>query len=599
MAAPNVVEHPHVIAATDYARGVVKGKIAACEWTRLACKRHFDDLKAARRDKTFKFHFDPAAAEKVCRFIELQPLTKGRWANRNERFILEPWQCFITIVPFGWLRNEGGKRRFRRVFLLIPRKNGKSEWAAAVGNYMLFADGEFGAEVYSGATTEKQAWYVFGAARQMALRNPKMVSRFGAEIFASNIHINGRNAKFEPIIGKPGDGANPHCAIHDEYHEHETDEQVDALQTGMGSREQPMQIIVTTAGDNIAGPCYQTQIEVQKVLSGVLKNDELFGVIWGIDKKDDWTTDASLKKANPNLGVSTFLDFLQARRQEALEQPRKAGTFKTKYLNVWVQARSAYFPLQRWLESEDATLRLKDFLGKSCWLGLDLASKVDIASLVLIFDHTPDDKGRPRLAVFARHYLPEETVQTTENEHYQGWALTMGANGGPTWSDDEKKDFAFPEASPLLTVTDGGMTDFDRIEEDIFAAAKAFRIECVAYDPHQATQLVTHLMAKEIPVLEFRPTVLNFSDPMKELEAMMRERRVIHDGDPVFSWMVSNVVAREDAKDNVYPRKEAIQNKIDGVVALISGYGARKLAPEAFESVYEKRGLVEIEVQGV
>jgi phage terminase large subunit-like protein len=599
----NVLEHPHVFKAEEYARQVVSGKRAACEWVRLSAKRHMDDVKRARRDKAYSYRFDPDAAEKVCRFVELQYLTKGRWAAKAQRFILEPWQCFITVIPFGWLRKSDGKRRFRRIFLLIPRKNGKSEWAAAVGLYMFLADGEYGSEVYSGATTEKQAWYVFGAARQMALRNPKMMSAFSAEVFASNIHVNGRNAKFEPIIGNPGDGANPHCAIHDEYHEHDTDTQVDTLQTGMGSREQPMQIIVTTAGDNIAGPCYQAQIELQKVLSGVLVNDELFGAIYSIDKGDDWSTDKALIKANPNLGVSTFIEFLKARRQEALDQPRKAGTFKTKYLNVWVQAREAYFPVQRWLDSGDATLRLADFAGRQCWIGLDLASKVDIASLILLFEHTPDDKGRPRLAVFARHYLPEETVEAPENEHYQGWRATMGHNGGPVWTaEDEEGNPStplVPVAAPLMSVCEGGMTDYDQIEADILAACSFFRVAAVAYDPHQASQLVTHLMKAEVAVMEFRPTVLNFSDPMKEIEGMMREFRIVHDGDPVLAWMISNVVAREDAKDNVYPRKDAVENKIDGVVAMISAYAAMKLAPEIEESVYESRGIVDLAVQGV
>lgn len=603
-------EHPHVALAERYCRDVIAGRIPNCEWVLLACQRHLADLKRMRADKRWRYVFDPAQAERVCRFIELQLLTKGRWAAKGERFILQPWQCFIVCALFGWLRRDDRKRRFRRAFLLIPRKNGKSELAAAIALYMLAADGEFGAEVYSGATTEKQAWFVFGAARQMALRNPRMSAQLGLSVNASNIHILMRNAKCEPIIGKPGDGASPHLAVHDEYHEHDDDDQVDAMLTGMGAREQPLQLIVTTAGDNVAGPCFQAQIEAQKVLSGVLVNETLFAVIYGIDKGDDWTTDAALRKANPNADVSVSMEFLRERRDEALATPRKAGTFKTKHLNVWVTARSAYFPIQRWLESASADLRLADYAGLECYLALDLASKVDVASLVAIFPsglvEVPTKDGpvaKAAFAIFARHYLPEETADLPENEHYAGWKAELGHNGGPafeTWDEEGEPqgEPAFP-AAPRLTVTGGGMIDFEVIERDIIAFARAFQVKVVAYDPDQATYLVTRLMNKSIPVMEYRPTVRNFSDPMKEVEALMRERRLLHDGDPVLSWMISNVVAREDAKDNVYPRKEAPENKIDGAVALISGFGAMKLAPEDVESVYEKRGLIEVDLIGV
>lgn len=601
MAARAEQKHPHVAAAERYAKAVASGKIPACEWVRAACRRHLSDLKAAKAG-TLPYVFDPDRAERPCKFIELLPLTKGKWAAKGERFLLQDWQSFLTVVLFGWLRPDG-TRRFRRAFILIPRKNGKSEWAAAIGLYMLLADGEFGAEVYSGATTEKQAWFVFGAARQMALREPKLASAFGLSVMASNLHVLPKNAKFEPIIGNPGDGASPHCAIHDEYHEHDTDVQVDAMQTGMGAREQPLQLIITTAGDNIAGPCYQAQLEAQKVLSGVLDNDELFACIWGIDKGDDWASVESIIKANPNLGVSVSLEFLQSQLANALAQPRKAGVYKTKHLNVWVTARDAYFPLQEWLASGSPELRLSDFVGCRCYMGLDLASKIDIASLVLLFECEPDDDGKEQFAVFARHYLPSATVEKTENEHYHGWRSQLGHNGGPAWDDELDDDertplnAQFPPA-PVLTVTEGAMIDFDQIEADILAFSKAFEVGCVAYDPHQATQLITHLMAKGVPVLEFRPTVLNFSDPMKEIQALMFEHRIAHDGDPVLAWMVSNVTAKMDAKDNVYPRKESVENKIDGVIALISAYGAMKVAPEAEESVYEKRGLVSVEIEG-
>lgn len=598
-------DYPHVAKAAKYCRDVVSGKIPNCEWVRLACQRHLKDLERAKKDKSFKFKFDPDAASRACRFVELQPLTKGRWAARSTPFILEPWQCFLTVCIFGWKRKKDNKRRYRRVFLLIPRKNGKSEWASAIGLYMLCADGEFGAEVYSGATTEKQAWYVFGAARQMALRNPRMCGRLGVTVNASNLHIIAKNSKFEPIIGKPGDGANPSCAVIDEYHEHETDAQLDAMVTGMGSREQPLLLVITTAGDNIAGPCYQMELEARKCLSGVMPDDELFACMWGIDPGDDWTSDEALIKANPNVNVSVSLEFLQSQRDTAVRNPRKMGMFKTKHLNVWVQARSAFFPIQKYLEAANPGLRMSALAGRRCWIGLDLASKTDIAAMVALIPYDTiqletrnGTVERQRYAVFAKSYLPEQTVADPEKENYHGWVETFGHNGGPEWTDEERGDFVFNENAPRLTVTDGAIIDFGVIREDILAMCRAFDVECVAYDPHQATQLITELMSENVPVLEFRHTVLAMSEPMKDVEALMKEGRFVHDGDPVMSWMISNVVAKLDAKDNVYPRKETAENKIDGAVALIMAYGAMAFGEPESESVYEERGIITVDMSG-
>lgn len=548
---------PHVAAAERYARDVVAGKVPAGKWVRLACERHLNDRRR-EKDKTWPYRFDAAKAERVCAFIELLPHTKGRWASSGERIRLEGWQCFLTACLFGWVRKRDGLRRFRKAFLLVPRKNGKSLLAAAWGLWMFCADGEYGAEVYSGATTERQAWEVFRPARLMALRTPALLSHYGIEVNASNLHILGNGSRFEPLIGKPGDGASPSCAIHDEYHEHPTDDQVDSMETGMGARDQPLQVIITTAGANLSGPCYAAQLDAQKVLEGVIENDGMFACIYGIDKEDDWSAPEALRKANPNFGVSVSADFLEARQREAVASARKQGAFKTKHLNVWVASRDAYFNTQRWIECGDPALRIEDFAGRRCLLGLDLASKVDIAALEILF---PEGEGYVR---FGRYYLPEATVEAPENEHYRAWAL-----------------------EGRLTVTGGEIIDYERIKTDILDLSSQFQVEDVAYDPHQATMLVTALMDAGVPVTEFRPTVLNFSEPMKTLDGLILAKRIRHDGDPVMTWQISNVTARMDAKDNVYPRKERVQDKIDSVVALISALGRAMTRQPAQPSVYD------------
>lgn len=545
------MKYPAVESANKYARDVVSGDIVACKWVILACQLHLDDLRASQSDE-FPYYFDHAAAEKVCKFVQRMPHTKGKWASNGELFLLSGWQFFFLASVFGWKRRADGMRRYRRALLWVPRKNGKSLLAAAIGLYMMSADGEYGAEVYSGATSEKQAWEVFRPAKIMASKTPEFLSYFGVDVNASNINIPDNGSRFEPVIGKPGDGSSPHCAIIDEYHEHKTDESLDTMETGMGAREQPLMLMITTAGDNLSGPCYQMQLDAQKMLDGVIESDQTFALIYTIDDGDDWTDIKTIKKANPNFGVSVSEDFLLARLQDAKNNSRKQSTFQTKHLNVWVGARNAYFNVDRWRQCADTSLNLEDFVGRPCYLGLDLASKVDIAALEILFPLGDNDFVR-----FGRYYLPETAIENGVNEHYQAWA----------------KD-------GWLTITEGEIIDFAKIKDDIVDLFTRFSVLVCAYDPFQATMLVTELMGQGVPVVEMRPTVQNFSDPMKTLDGLIRARRIRHNGDPVMSWMVSNVVAREDAKENVYPRKDRAENKIDGVIALLMALGRSTVAGE-------------------
>lgn len=532
---------PHVGTLETYVSGVLSGDILACKWIRLACERHRRDMEAKA---SFPYRFDPAKAERACRFAELFPHVKGKWAARNELLKLEPWQCFVWGSIYGWVHKKTGLRRFRKVRLYLPRKNGKSFMVSPMGLYMFTADGEPGAEVYSGATSEKQAWEVFGPARQMAKMVPNFLSAFGVEVNAKSLTRSDQMAKFEPVIGKPGDGSSPHCSITDEYHEHATDDQLATMETGMGAREQPLSIVVSTAGDNVAGPCRDDWLDCQKMLEGINDDDRLFAMIFTCDVEDDWTSETALRKANPNYGVSVDGDFLLAQLRDAINNPRKQGHFKTKHLNLWVQARDAFINMQRWAECR-RDVKLEDFKGKRCFVGMDLASKIDLTALELLF---PQDDGT--LVRFGRYYLPEETVLLPENQHYQGW----------------HKD-------GHLIATEGNQTDYFHVLEDIKELANTFDIEEIAFDPHNATMLVTALQEAGLPMISFGPTVLNFSEPMKQVEGLIRDRKLLHDGDPVMAWAMSNVVAKLDRKDNVFPNKERPENKIDPFVALCMAMG--------------------------
>ncbi len=556
-------KYPHVVRAEKYAQDVISGKIVSCKWTRLACERHFKDKKKSAGK--WKYKFDRATAQRVCEFAEKMPHIKGKW--EGELIKLEPWQCFIFCMIFGWVRKDNGKRRFRKADIKVPRKNAKSTKAAIIGIYMLVADGEAGAEIYCGAVGEAQAHEVFRPARLMVAKSPDFQRFFGVVPGARSISQHRTNSFFKPLIGKPGDGASPSCHICDEYHEHDSDEQVDTMRTGMGAREQPLQLIITTAGDNISGPCFIEFEDAKKILEGIVENDEVFAILYTIDDDDDWTSEKALIKANPNLGVSVDRDFLLSEQKNAILNPRKQAIFKTKHLNVWVGALNAYFNIEKWRSCENKNLRLEDFYGRSCYIGLDLASKIDLAALEILFPPA----GEGKYARFGKYYLPRATVQEASRDHYRSW-----------------------EAAGRLKVTDGEIIDFDVIKEDLLELSSLFDVIEIGYDPWQATQLATDLMKEGAPVKEFRPNVGTMSEPMKTLDALIRADRIEHDGDPVATWCLSNVVAKEDAKENVYPRKSREENKIDAAVAMIMALGLSLATEHQGPSIYESQDIREL-----
>jgi phage terminase large subunit-like protein len=541
----------HAETARQYCADVVGGVIPASQWVKLSCAAHLDGLTRQDIDEEYRYTFDTAAADRVCQFAELLPHVKGQWARRGECLRLAPWQAFFLGAVFGWKHKATGLRRYRKALLFVPRKNGKSHLSAVVGLYMLTADNEHGAEVYAGATTERQSWEVFRPARLMA-KNADFIDAFGVLVNASNIAVEDTASRFEPLIGKPGDGSSPSCALVDEYHEHASDEMVDTLETGMGAREQPLMVITTTAGSDLSGPCYQLQLDAQKVLTGVVEDDPLFSLIYCADPDDQWDAVTSVTKANPNYGVSVSGDFLTAQLNTARANSRKQSVFKAKHLNQWIGTMSAFFNVERWRDGANPDLRIEDFAGRPCYLGLDLASRVDIAALEIIFPE--EDGGFTR---FGKYYLPESSIASGDNEHYAGWAV-----------------------DGHLTLNDGEMIDFKAIEADIVELCTVYDVRRVAVDPFQASMLLTELMKHGVPVIETRQIVLNMSEPMKHLGGLVMSRKIRHDGDPVMEWMISNVVAKIDAKDNVYPRKERQGSKIDGVVALIMAIGRSMLEEE-------------------
>lgn len=545
--------------ARDYSKWVISGKIDACKYVQQACERQERDLKEG---KSRGLIWVPEKAERICSFASKMPHIKGKLAGQNIK--LEPWQVFILTTPFGWYKKETGHRRFNTAYTEVPRKNAKSTLSSTVGLYGLTADKEPGAEIYSAATSRDQAKIVFNDAQAMARKRAAFRERFGVQVGSQAIIIPDSNSTFKPLSseGNSLDGLNIHIAIVDELHAHKTREVYDVLETATGARTDPLIWNITTAGSNRAGVCYELRTYLTKILGGQVQDDSFFGIIYTIDDGDIWTDPAAWAKANPNFGISVNPEDLARKCKKAMEMPSAQNNFLTKHLNVWVNADSSWMDMGKWDACKNEALTLDDFENQPCVIGVDLASKVDIAAVTLLFKR--DGIYYP----FSKYYLPESTIETSGNSQYSGW-----------------------EIQGRLVSTPGNVIDFDWIKTDIKDFASRFEIQEIAFDPFQATEFSTSMQAEGFKMVEVRPTVLNFSEPMKELEALVLSGKFQHDGDPVLSWMISNVVCHIDNKDNIYPRKERPENKIDGVISLLMAL-ARYIQKPDDASIYENREIL-------
>jgi phage terminase large subunit-like protein len=535
------------VEAIDYANQIALGEIPACKQVTNAVSRFFKDVK--RSAAGGPFHLDYEAADRVIWFMEQMPHIKGPEAGHN--IYLAPWQKFIIMNAFGWRHKQNGSRRFRKVYIEVPRGNGKSTMVAPIGLYMLAADGEGGAEVYSGAVVRDQARIVFNAAKAMAQRRKKFMQRAGVSTFAHAIAQDDTNSTFMPISSdaRTLDGLNVHFAILDELAQHKSREVHDVMETATGKRLQAMLYMITTAGPDQGGIGFEVHDYAEKVIDGVVEDESFFAIIYTIDPGDDWTQRTSWIKANPNWGHSVMPDAIEALAQRAVQVPSFQNAFKMKHLNIWTNASEGWMDSIVW-SRQAAPIDEQEFIGAECMMALDLASKVDIAANIKIF-RQPNNldvsaKHPYKYFIVPKLYIPEGAIKANRNNNYLGWSL-----GGH------------------LMVTPGDVIDFELIEEDIMEDCKKFNVQDVAFDPWQATQLAQRLTGKGIPMIEFPATVRNFSEPTKEFEALARQGLLFHNNNPVFNWMISNLVVKEDRKGNIFPRKEREENKIDGPVAAI------------------------------
>jgi phage terminase large subunit-like protein len=562
MSAPHYVDR-----AIAYSRRILQGDEVAGRYERLACQRFLRDLAQAGTD-AFPYVLDRSAGARVCRFMELLPHIKGEWARPVYKdgklsyatLQLEAWQVFTEVNLFGWKHRDTGLRRFRRSYEEIARKNAKSTRAAARELYLVTADGEPGAHCYSAATTGEQAREVFDVARNMALRSPAFLARFGVEVGKHDITIPSMASSFKPLNaeGSTLDGLNIHGTVVDEVHAHKTRAVWDVLDSADGARSQSLISAITTAGSNRSGICYELRDYTIKVLEGVVDDPIWFGVIYTIDEGDIWHDPAVWRKANPNLGVSVKREALEAACRKALAQPSAQGNFLTKHLNVWVSSDQAWMDMQAWERCGDATLRLEDFSGEPCWIGMDLAEKRDFAALCLVF--LRDD----RVYAFPRLYLNETAVEESGNAHLQGWAR-----------------------AGHVVATDGNATDFDVIADDLRSYCAQFQVQEIPFDPAMSRYFATKLVEEGLPLVEVRQAPLFFTQPLIHCENLVLEDKLRFDGNPVFTWMMSNVeVSVSKFSGLKHPTKSRAENKIDGPIAMLMALG-RAMATREVEAVPE------------
>lgn len=530
----------YVAIAKEYMSGVLEGSVPACSFVKQAVQRQLNDLRRWGAEGG-DYYFDEKEASRPCWFIENLTHTKGELAGRAIH--LEPWQCFLLTTLFGW-KAKAGNRRFRSAYVEVGRGNGKSTLLSGIGLFCLCADHEPGAEVYSFATTREQAKIVFGDAQTMARGNRALQEAYGLEVTAHALYVPATNSTFQAksAEGSTLDGLNTHLAIIDELHAHKKRDVFDVVETSLGKRRNSLMVSITTAGVDRTGICYEQRTLVTKILSGSLQDESYFGIIYTLDPDDDWKSDEALAKANPNWGVSVRPEVIRALQAKAIATPSAENNFKTKHLDVWCNADVGWMDMKAWDACADESLDESDFDGEPCWLGLDLASTSDMTAKVKIFQRKID--GSSHYYLFGDYWLPRTAIERGVNSQYQGW-----------------------EYLGYLHVCEGPVTDFAEIRDSILEDCGRYSVQSVAYDPFQAVQLSKELSDDGVPMVLCKQTVANLSDPMKQFQALVLDHRLHFNGDPVLTWMVSNVVCHVDVKENIYPRKDAPENKIDGVVA--------------------------------
>lgn len=521
-------------------------------------------------------HFSPAHVIRFLRFARQFRHTKTRrWAGKP--FELDLWQIVYVVGPvFGWLTRDG-YRYHTTAFVEVPRKNGKSTLASVIGLYLLTADGEDGAEVICGAKDRDQAHAVFSVALQMVEGSRAASKRIRLLKSRQRMFYDRTNSEWKVIAsdkkGEAKHGLNLHGGIIDELHVIKDADLIDAIETGTGSRDQPLILFITTAGipeDNAVW--VDKRDAVIKAAARVIDLAGTWGVIWAAPpacaEDGTWRDPETWRRANPGFGVSVRPEYLEKKAREAEVSPRKLSAFLRLHLNVPTTAATTFIGLGTWDRSASIVDEL-DLRGGIAFGGLDLSSSLDLSALALVFpDRFPDFEF---LDVVMRFWTPSDTM--TERSHL------------------DRADYPLWARQGFLRATDGETIDYDVIERDVSDVLDAFEVRSIDYDPWGSKQLRTHLEGAGARIGECRQGYGTLSAPTKELEKLTRERRLRHGGHPVLRYCVSGLAVVQDDAGNVKPSRRHSRSRIDGAVALIMALNGFMRAIKRGSSVYEDRGL--------
>ena len=527
----------------QYIDDVLSGVRVAGELEFLAVKRHVEDVKFATE---LGIYWDEKAAMKALAFFSLLKHYQGEWAGQE--LVLEGWQCFIVGSLFGW-KKAGGVRRYNTAYVEVARKNGKTLLAAGIGLYLMYMDDEDGAQIYSAAVDKEQAKVCWDAAVAMVEQSKVLEKR--TLLSKKAIAVESSRSTFKPLSKdtKNKDGFNPHGAIIDELHKWPTLEIYDVIRSGMGARRQPLIFIITTAGLNLSYPCYGVRRVNIDILRGAKVQEDRFVMIFSMDEGDDWHDRANWPKASPNLGVSVKMEFMEGEHTAVCNDPSKELEFKTKNLNMWVDAPTVWIP-DDVIQANRHGLTDDVLVGETCFAGFDLASTDDITALALFFPYL--DSPALRLWFWA----PEGKVsQKSDKVDYRRWVQEG-------W----------------ITQTDGDVVDTDYLREDFARILQKYRVESITYDPWMAANGVIQYMEKigYYDVLDpIAQTITHLSEPTKELQKMLMRKELELFGNPVLRWMFRNVAIYTDPNMNIRLNKAKSSEKIDGCAAsvnAIAGY---------------------------
>jgi phage terminase large subunit-like protein len=543
--------------------------VAIAALARAHSERAAKELVAwAKKTAPEGYEFDEFAAARACAFFpRYLRHTKGTWFGRP--FELYPLQEAIVRTLFGWKRPDGS-RRFRITYVEEPRKNGKTGLAAGLGLFLLTADGELGAEVYSFANDTDQAAIAHDTAKAMRMQSPQLKAQTLA--YKRAIVAPRTQGSYRVLSSDAGTkhGLNAHGLIGDELHEFRDRHLYDALHTSTGARRQPLEFLITTAGYDRNSFCYTMHDYALKVRDGILEDPEFLPVIVAADEDDDFTDPRTWAKANPGLGVTISVGYLRKEAEKASAIPAYENTFRRLHLNQWTEQSSRWLPMDRWDACGEIPLDLDALEGRACWAGLDLSTTTDISALELVFR---DEEGIFKALSF--FWVPAENLRRRAERDrvpYDQWAR-----------------------EGFIESTEGNVVDYDVIRARINELGKRYEIRELAIDRWNSTQLQTQLMGDGFTVVPFGQGFGSMTAPSKELEALVLDSRLAHGGNPVLRWMAANTAVKQDPAGNLKPAKDKSAERIDGIVALVMALGRATVATKPSEdlaSALKRRGVL-------